>query len=507
MPDRFKAATDRASRGRRRWAIGLALAVIAGGLGLSRTIVPSAARPIEPDRPSGPLHDTGFSLALPALVLGVDRSDLAPPRSVKPRPSPSASASPEPGQATATPSAALSYWRDAMPILRQECSGCHYDGGIAPFALEQLPEVRAHAPAIRKAMLERSMPPLPADPERGKPFDDPRRMTEADRRTLVDWIDAGAPEGDPSDAAPVPTPDPAPWGSPSWSRDIGFDFSPPADAIDEYRCFVIDPGFAVDTELRMVDIVPTASAMYHHGILYLIEPGDLARMRQLDAADPDPGYRCFGGPGVGAGTWVASEAVGSPARPYPDGTAMVIPAGSQFVLQLHYNTLNGVFSDRSRIDVWEAKMPVNRPPVDHRLANVTFRIPAGAKAYTATAGLDFGAGGGLFRPKAAPGRLWRVWGHMHMLGSRLALDLHHADGSVERLLDIPRWDFHWQGAYDLLEPVTIVAGDRIELTCVWDNSAENQPWVGGERQPPRRVGWGDGSLDEMCLGGITLSDD
>ena len=50
-------------------------------------------------------------------------------------------------------------------------------------------------------------------------------------------------------------------------------------------------------------------------------------------------------------------------------------------------------------------------------------------------------------------------------------------------------------------------GDRIELTCVWDNSAENQPWVGGERQPPRRVGWGDGSLDEMCLGGITLSDD
>ena len=507
MPGRLDPVSQPRPRGGRRWAPSLSVALILAGLGLSLAIAPSAARPIDPTRPAAPEHDAQVQLSLPALVLHADRFALVSPRSVTPRPRPTASPSPEPGQATPTQGAPLGYWRDAMPILRQECSGCHYNGGIAPFALEQLPEVRAQAPAIREAMHTRSMPPLPADPKGGKPFDDPRLMSEADRRTLIDWIDAGAPEGDPSDAPLVPTPDPAPWGAPSWSRDIGFDFSPPADVIDEYRCFVIDPGFGTDTELRMVDIVPTANAMYHHGILYLVEPADLARMRQLDAADPKPGYRCFGGPGVGAGSWVASEAVGSPARPYPDGTAMVIPAGSQFVLQLHYNTLNGISSDRSRIDVWQAEAPVNRPPVDHRLANFSFRIPAGAKAYTATAGLAFGAGGGRIRPGARPGRLWRVWGHMHMLGSRFALDLHRADGSVERLLDIPRWDFHWQGAYDLVEPVTIADGDRIEMTCVWDNSAENQPWVGGQRQDPRVVGWGDGSLDEMCLGGITLTDD
>ena len=50
------------------------------------------------------------------------------------------------------------------------------------------------------------------------------------------------------------------------------------------------------------------------------------------------------------------------------------------------------------------------------------------------------------------------------------------------------------------------AGDRVEMTCVWDNSPENQPVVGGVKQTPRDVTWGEGTLDEMCLGGVTLTD-
>ena len=37
------------------------------------------------------------------------------------------------------------------------------------------------------------------------------------------------------------------------------------------------------------------------------------------------------------------------------------------------------------------------------------------------------------------------------------------------------------------------------MTCVYDNSAENQPVVDGEKQDPKDVQWGDGSFDEMCL--------
>jgi hypothetical protein len=42
-------------------------------------------------------------------------------------------------------------------------------------------------------------------------------------------------------------------------------------------------------------------------------------------------------------------------------------------------------------------------------------------------------------------------------------------------------------------------GERIRTTCVFDNSAANQPVVSGEQLEPVDVGWGDGTLDEMCL--------
>jgi hypothetical protein len=45
------------------------------------------------------------------------------------------------------------------------------------------------------------------------------------------------------------------------------------------------------------------------------------------------------------------------------------------------------------------------------------------------------------------------------------------------------------------------------MQCVWDNSPANQPYVNGEQVQPRTVGWGEGTVDEMCLGGFTLTDD
>lgn len=451
---------------------------------------------------------------LPLLFRRHGREDLAV--------APSASAPPS-GQPTATPGSpptaptpsqvpapALSYWRDAMPIINRECSTCHYKGGIAPFALESYAEARANADLIRWALAEGIMPPLPADPTKGKPFDDPRILSPADRELLIRWVDSGAAEGDPATAPKIDPPAREPFGPPSSTVDIGTDYRPPAGATDDYHCFVIDPGFAVDTEITMVDIEPQSAPMFHHGILYLAEPGDLADVRRLDKAEPGPGWTCFGGPGFNSSEWTAAEAVGAMTRPYPAGTAKRIAAGSVFVLQQHYNTNNGSFQDRSQVHFWKAPRPIGKEPRDYRLVNPLFRIPAGAKQTRATAFLDIVAteGGGGLRiwPTARSGWLWRVWGHMHTLGDSFTLDLIRKNGDRERLLDIPRWAFNWQGAYDLIDPVKVEAGDRVEMGCVWDNSPENQPLVHGVRQKPRDVTWGEGTLDEMCLGGVTITD-
>ena len=46
--------------------------------------------------------------------------------------------------------------------------------------------------------------------------------------------------------------------------------------------------------------------------------------------------------------------------------------------------------------------------------------------------------------------------HMHELGTSQTSTMRHADGTESCLLDIPDWDFNWQGAYKLVEPVVLV---------------------------------------------------
>jgi hypothetical protein len=96
---------------------------------------------------------------------------------------------------------------------------------------------------------------------------------------------------------------------------------------------------------------------------------------------------------------------------------------------------------------------------------------------------------------------------MHLRGATGRVDLVRADGSRECLLRIPRWSDDWQGGYRFAAPVEARPGDRIEATCTWDNSAENQPVIDGERLEPTVLRWGFDALDEMCNGSLHLSVD
>jgi hypothetical protein len=93
--------------------------------------------------------------------------------------------------------------------------------------------------------------------------------------------------------------------------------------------------------------------------------------------------------------------------------------------------------------------------------------------------------------------------HMHQLGVSGSLEIIRASGEEECLLGINDWDFNWQLAYRFKSPVLLNPGDRLRLTCTWDNTAGNQP----TGEPPRDLNWGDGTYDEMCLGVMYMSQD
>jgi hypothetical protein len=82
----------------------------------------------------------------------------------------------------------------------------------------------------------------------------------------------------------------------------------------------------------------------------------------------------------------------------------------------------------------------------------------------------------------------------------------HADGSESCLIEIDDWDFDWQGQYALRQPITMNAGkDSLTLSCTWDNSQANQPFVDGKQATPQDVEWGDGSGAEMCLTALFIT--
>ena len=95
---------------------------------------------------------------------------------------------------------------------------------------------------------------------------------------------------------------------------------------------------------------------------------------------------------------------------------------------------------------------------------------------------------------------------MHQLGTRGSVSLRRASGERECLLVIPKWDFHWQRGYFFTEPKRIEPGDKLTLSCTFDNSASHQPVIDGMRRTPAETSWGETTDDEMCLGVFYFSE-
>jgi hypothetical protein len=80
----------------------------------------------------------------------------------------------------------------------------------------------------------------------------------------------------------------------------------------------------------------------------------------------------------------------------------------------------------------------------------------------------------------------------------------YPDGTVRPLIYIDDWDFHWQGSYSFTRPVPLPGGTRIDVSAIYDNSPGNKR---NPTTPPRAVGWGEGTTDEMCIAFLRVTVD
>ncbi len=419
-------------------------------------------------------------------------------------------------ETTLAPDPAVTYERDVRPIMEASCTACHASGGIAPFQLTTYDEVFAMRSAVKSAVEARRMPPYLAGPGCNTYAADPR-LSDAQIATISQWVGLGAPKGRSVGDAGTPMARIA--SLPRVDHRLAAPAAyTPLQAPDDYHCFVMDWPATTDSFVTGFHVTPGNERVVHHVIAYIVGPGDVTRVRQLDDAEPGPGYTCFGGSGInGNQNWLGSWAPGGSAVMYPDGTGLLVRAGSKIVMQVHYNTNaapEGQRADLTTLQVATAASVAKRaylmPWTNPTWLSGNMPIPAGAAAATHAFQRDPTSVLGFITQQQIPSGAFRLHAaslHEHLLGKKGRVEIVRAGGAPATcLLDVPRWDFHWQRSYRLATPVVFNPGDQLKVSCEWDNSPANQPVVNGAQQAPRDVNWGEGTGDEMCLGVVYISE-
>lgn len=379
------------------------------------------------------------------------------------------------------------YFKDAKPILDAKCAQCHFDGGIAPFSLTTYEDASKHAAAIKGAVSARTMPPWPAD-DACNTYQADRSLTDEQIDTLVKWAEGENEEGDAED-------EPAPLakfpGLTRVDRALGMAASyTPQKEPDDYRCFVLDWPETTTKYLTGFRAKPGEARVVHHVIAFLASGDDVQAAMDKDAAEEGAGYTCYGGPGFNSAGWLGSWAPGSAGSDYPEGTGLAIEPGSKIVLQVHYNTLTaGALPDQTSIEM-KLDDAVAKEAHIQPWTNPQWLKQGGMPIPPATDDVRFAWG---FDPTVPFGKgkaltIYSAGLHMHQLGQSARLAVTKKAGGDQCLLDIPSWNFHWQGAYQLETPFVLEPGDSLDLSCEFDNPTMSM------------VDWGEGTEDEMCLG-------
>jgi hypothetical protein len=390
--------------------------------------------------------------------------------------------------------------QNVAPLVSKNCAACHIEGGIAPFALTTYAQAKTMAPAMAADVEAKRMPPWMPGPNTPALLH-ARVLTDAEIAIFRAWADNGAPEGDTGHAATLPPPEVIPFGPADATFDIGADYTPDANLTDDYRCFLADPKVMTDRMALAFQVTPGNRKVVHHVIVSLYDGASKAALQALDDKWSGPGWQCFGGAATGSGAvqvgslgaWVP----GVSAVAYPTGTANTFPAGALAVIQVHYNLAGGHDPDRTQVAVQFApagqtaglQAITGVPVLRHNLA-----IPPASTGHVEenTAAVSVWSSLSHF---PADGDAWAIGvaGHMHLLGRRF--EIIRTSGGVEKtLLDIPAWDFHWQGVYYFKEAIPLKKDDKLTVRCTFDNPGAQM------------VAWGEGTTDEMCLGQLQVVD-
>ena len=376
--------------------------------------------------------------------------------------------------------------QDIAPILFQNCVSCHRAGGAGPFPLANYEDARRHARQLAQVTGSRYMPPWLPQLGFGD-FQDERRLTEAQIRTIASWVRAGAPEG--TGEGPIPPPISQggwPLGKPDLIVPAQSSFTVPASGSDVFWNFTFDCDLPAIRYVRAIDIEPgVAAGIVHHANL-LVDRNNSAGRLESSKGSGFPGMEIAlsRNPFDPASHFVFWKPGGT-AYEEPDGLSWRLDPGNRLILNTHLQPRGKTETIRPVIGLYFTPKPPRRFPLLLELENDNaLEIPAGARHFAVSDDFEVPLDVDVLA----------VYPHAHYLGKVLEAYATLPDKKRTWLIRIPDWDLNWQAIYRYRSPVFLPKGSIISMRFLYDNSGLNPR---NPNHPPIRVEGGNRATDEM----------
>ncbi|HWX43089.1 MAG TPA: cytochrome c [Blastocatellia bacterium] len=373
--------------------------------------------------------------------------------------------------------------KEIVRILQASCLGCHRPGGIA-MSLATYDEARPWAKAIKEELLGRRMPPWTPVPGYGD-FRNAPPISQRDIDMIVNWVEGGAPRGDPKDlpSEPLYTDD---WqlGAPDLVLKLKTEAAVGPDA-DEYRTFELPTGLSQDRWLRAIDLRPGNTSVVWSAEFYLQCPAQAHKREAGQGSQPESEKSAARLELLG--TWRS----GQETIALPDGAGQLTPAGSRIVVKIHYHGSGETAKDQSAVGLYFAGTGPLRPVTQVSLDSADAVVPAGATCEQVKASYTLQNDADLLaiKPLAVP------------LLLSLEATAYKPDGTVQVLTWTLGSKFDWQPVCYLREPIRLPRGTRVEAIAYFDNSDGNR---NNPNNPPKPIRMSDFSPDSLC--NLTLVD-
>jgi hypothetical protein len=377
--------------------------------------------------------------------------------------------------------AKISYTKDVVPILKDRCVDCHQPGGIAPWQMTNYAVVKGFAPMIREAIRTDRMPPYDVDRHVGA-FQNDENLTEQETKTLIHWIEAGAPSdiatgGEDPLIQIAAGRDEWPIGKPDLVVNIP-SYDLPAAGIVDYQTPAVASPLKEGKWLKATTFKAGQRQGVHH-ILAGWMPKMPANGRGFDWNVSMGGY-----------------AVGSESNFAPENWATWIPPGGAISFQVHYTPFGKAATDNSKIGFYfQDKEPefLKRQIV---IADPTIEIAPNQARWHETSYVQFPAAVQIYAAQV----------HAHYRGYASKLTAILPDGTEKVLLNMPHYDFNWQREYIFKDLIDLPAGSKLVADYWYDNSENNKALKLDNAKdltnPTKTVTWGEQSFDEMLFTGI-----